>query len=936
MFVFIGLFLIMSTNIYAQNSKQRKKIVEDNNKARLVKMQKEFQHKRQKMIRIAKEKGWETTKKIDENTTAILDRIVDGKPTYTALFSNTNNTTGLFNAEAGVSTRVNHLQPGGSLGLDLTGSGITAYVWDGSSARATHQEFVSNGISRVNALEGEIDGFNGAGDLHATHVTGTIIAAGVDPKAKGMATGANAIGYNFENDAAEAIGETLNGMLLSNHSYGTVGRVPLKVCTNGYSYYFGLISGCFTEEVIYPNIIDDYRYGSYSSLSREWDEIMYNAPNYLMVISAGNDGLARERNDLIVFKNGLPDLATSLIQREVLRYSPVGGYNGYDKLIDRQTAKNNLVVANAQDANIDASGNLISVSINNTSSQGPTDDFRIKPDITGNGTNVFSTAATSDDAYATLTGTSMSSPNVTGALMLLQEHYKNLNNSYMKAATLKGLALHTADDMNSEGPDAVSGWGLLNAKNAAEVISNNEGITKIQELTLSSGQTYTFDIVASGKEPLMASISWTDLPGTVNNGLNSSQAALINDLDIRISKDENTYFPYKLTAPHAYLREDNAVDPYERIDISNPSGRYTVTITHKGNLETGTQNYSLIISGLANPNCIATTPTNISINNITSTDATINWASSEAEEYNIRYRDTATSNWSEFTTNENTASLNGLSSATTYEVQLNSKCTYNGKSSSYSSPISFTTSSQELVNGGTYRILNKNAQDYLDANGGTQVGANLHLWEYADVPQQKITATYDPNKKTYTFIAKGNGNYALDLSGGTGYSGANIKRWHINGHQAQDWILEPTSDGYYYVISKLKGSNGEKLYLEVNNAGTNNGANIVVKSFTGNPAQEWKFIPISSTATKTINTVTNSTNIELSLFPNPVKDYLNVQTDYTQRSNFRILNVLGQTFKSGKINNTPSPINVSNLQEGIYLFEITNGQKRTVKKFIKR
>lgn len=32
----------------------------------------------------------------------------------------------------------------------------------------------------------------------------------------------------------------------------------------------------------------------------------------------------------------------------------------------------------------------------------------------------------------------------------------------MKAATLKGLACHTADDAGTVGPD--HGWGLLNAK----------------------------------------------------------------------------------------------------------------------------------------------------------------------------------------------------------------------------------------------------------------------------------------------------------------------------------------------------------------------------------------------------------------------------------------------------------------------------------------
>ena len=40
----------------------------------------------------------------------------------------------------------------------------------------------------------------------------------------------------------------------------------------------------------------------------------------------------------------------------------------------------------------------------------------------------------------------------------------------------------------------------------------------------------------------------------------------------------------------------NNVDNYERVDIPNPSGTYTITVTHKGALLGGSQNYSLIVT----------------------------------------------------------------------------------------------------------------------------------------------------------------------------------------------------------------------------------------------------------------------------------------------------------------------------------------------------
>ena len=58
---------------------------------------------------------------------------------------------------------------------------------------------------------------------------------------------------------------------------------------------------------------------------------------------------------------------------------------------------------NASNPVIDAYGNLISLAINSSSSQGPTDDFRVKPDI-GWWTD-FATDE-SDSSYGTKSGTS--------------------------------------------------------------------------------------------------------------------------------------------------------------------------------------------------------------------------------------------------------------------------------------------------------------------------------------------------------------------------------------------------------------------------------------------------------------------------------------------------------------------------------------------------
>ncbi|MCB4798389.1 S8 family serine peptidase [Neotamlana laminarinivorans] len=579
-----------------------------------------------------------------------LQRIVDGKPIYYSTF----------NVTAAVSTRTNHLQTGGSLGLNLMGQNMIAYVWDGGVANIAHQEYDGSGGNNRFSIGDGTSSLN----FHAEHVTGTIIASGYVANAEGMAPQASAIGSDWNDDKAEATSATSNGMLLSNHSYGYAFRNQ-----------FGQVQ------------LPQYFFGGYIDESRDWDEIMFNAPNYLMVVAAGNDG----EDDTAV-------------------NNPTGG-SGWDKLTGHSTSKNNLVVANAQDANIDSNGNLISVTINSSSSEGPTDDMRIKPDITGNGTGLYSTFnfASYDstygtnyadgnitDDYASITGTSMASPNVTGSLLLLQQHYNNLNGSFMKAATLKGLALHTADDAGASGPDAVYGWGLLNAKTAAEVISAKDTGSKIQELTLTSGQTYSITVDSDGVSPLLASISWTDRAGTAVTSVNSTTPVLVNDLDIRVTQGSNTYLPYMLTGPTSNNQQDNTVDPYERVDVVGATGTYTITVTHKGSLTGGSQNYSLIISGLSSTPvvCNATVPTAINTTNVIDTEAFISWDPVPGATYDVRYRIVGTTSWTTIAVNGASTTLTGLTALTDYEVQVRSNCT--SGSSAYSSSVSFSTTEMQL------------------------------------------------------------------------------------------------------------------------------------------------------------------------------------------------------------------------------------------------
>jgi hypothetical protein len=630
-------FIGFTYQAQAQNKTEVEQIRSKYDLVKLEKMKQTFQKtasaEKQQAIQIAQQRGWKTKFTTKDGRLVELQRVVDGKPIYYTTF----------NAAAAKSTRADHLNSGGSLGLNLDGQGMTAHVWDGGLARTTHQEYDgAGGNNRFSIGDGTT-----AKHYHAAHVAGTIISSGVKASAKGMAPQAKAVGYDWSNDKTEATSAAANGMIISNHSYGYAARNQQ-----------GQVQ------------IPQHYFGGYIAESRAWDEILFNAPHYLMVVAAGNDG-----------------------QDDTANTNPTGG-SGFDKLTGHSTSKNNLVVAAANDASVNADGTLASAAtIANFSSEGPTDDMRIKPDISGNGVSVYSTYDSSDTAYNSISGTSMASPNVTGTLVLVQQHYKNLNSgSFMKAATLKGLALHTADDAGVSGPDAIFGWGLLNAKAAAQAITNKGNKAKIEELTLTSGQTYTITVDSDGTSPLLASISWTDRAGTANTTVNSTTPVLVNDLDIRVSKSGTTHMPYELTGPTTNAKRDNNVDPYERVDVANASGTYTITVTHKGSLTGGSQKYSLIVTGITGTPvaCNATVPTGVATTGVSASAATVNWSAVSGATYDVRYKATSASSWTTSAVSTTTKALSGLTASTQYEVQVRSKCS--SGNSAYSASKNFTTS----------------------------------------------------------------------------------------------------------------------------------------------------------------------------------------------------------------------------------------------------
>ena len=536
------------------------------------------------VLSLARQKGWPLTLRNKKGNLAYL-RGINGRglPVY---ISTTDNII------SAATIRTNQLWAGGSTGLNLSGSPASMAgkiaVWDEGLVRPTHVELTG----RVTQVDNAV-----ALSDHSTHVAGTLIAAGVNPLAKGMSYGAQKLlAYDFNNDISEMMAAAPN-LLVSNHSYATIAGWYFDGDQNRWEFFGD------------PGDTVDIRFGQYDAETQLWDSIAYNAPDYLIVKAAGNN--RGETGPAVGATYYRMDNSGNFFNAGA-RPANLSSNAGYNIIATYGCAKNILTVG--------AVGPIpggytqpSDVVLTDFSSWGPTGDGRIKPDVVADGLNVLSSVSSADNAYDILSGTSMASPASAGSSFLLQEEYSKLNNgAFMRAATLKGLLIHTADEAGpSPGPDYQYGWGLINMQKAVSVITSNNTDQLLQENLLTQG-THDIDnipVIASGKTVLTATISWTDPPGTLAPvvGANFADVSpkLVNDLDMRITDNTSgaSYKPWILNPhnrPAAAATGDNTLDNVEKIEVDSliPGRAYTIQVSHKGILARGSQAYTLLVSGV--------------------------------------------------------------------------------------------------------------------------------------------------------------------------------------------------------------------------------------------------------------------------------------------------------------------------------------------------
>ncbi len=539
--------------------------------------------------KIAREKGWPIRVETPNGSVReIADLDESGNPVYFITH----------NANAAVSTAANIVQVSP---YSLSGLNMILGQWDGGSSRSTHQEFGG----RVSVKDGT------AAIDHATHVGGTMIAAGITAAAKGMAPSARIDSYDWTSDktemtaAAAATATDTNRILISNHSYGYVAGWVYVNGGSPYRVYEWYGNGTTTNSA-------ESDFGMYNTYAKDSDALAFSSPYYLMFRSAGNDRWDNPSDGQAV---GLSANATSVVTYD-RSIHPAGDNSyrgGYETISYDALAKNVITIGSVSDAVSGTNRSAAMANLSSFSSTGPTDDGRIKPDVVANGEDLYSTLSGSDTSYGSMTGTSMSGPNAAGsAALVAQQHLLSFNKA-MRSSTLKGLLIHTADDRGNPGPDYQYGWGLINVRAAVDLIQDqktNPAKLRLVEGTVdATNKTVTHRFLWDGTNPIRITLAWIDPAGTAVTTADSRTPRLVNNLDLKLIRpDGGTNLPYVMPFVGNWTQASmssnaitgtNNVDNVEQVYLATPSGAgtYQAVVSYQGSLSNSLQAYSLLVSG---------------------------------------------------------------------------------------------------------------------------------------------------------------------------------------------------------------------------------------------------------------------------------------------------------------------------------------------------
>ncbi|WP_088346490.1 MULTISPECIES: S8 family serine peptidase [Rhodomicrobium] len=471
--------------------------------------------------------------------------------------------------------------------LRQTGEGEIIAIAD-SGLDDSHPDFRPARIVKLiaRARPGDTTDFHG----HGTHVAGSALGEGMasEGEIRGTAPAARLVFQSIMDASGRLTGlpADLGDMFEEAYQHGA------RIHNNSW--------GADTESL-------------YTFNSVEVDEFVWEHRDMLVVIAAGNNGVASNRFYSAVgfvdwLSIGSPATAKNALTVGASRSDRKAGgfstrsYGGVwtDRFPDPPIAAEPV------------SGDPEAIA--GFSGRGPCDDWRIKPDLVAPGTDVLSTRSAiapdrsywgpynSNPKYGYMGGTSMATPLVSGCAALVRQYYVKERGVLPSAALLKATLINGTVRLTSESaladhpkiPNVHQGFGRIHMPGSIP----NPGRPKLRlafvdgwqdaaQRFMRTGDRFGYRFQLAAGEELRVCLSWIDPPG---RGVQNLLALIVEHPETRKKWIGNADRPNPL----------GPFDPNNNVQIVRldqpPPGDYIVQVFARNLLRVG-QDFALVVTG---------------------------------------------------------------------------------------------------------------------------------------------------------------------------------------------------------------------------------------------------------------------------------------------------------------------------------------------------
>jgi Metallo-peptidase family M12B Reprolysin-like/Secretion system C-terminal sorting domain/Bacterial pre-peptidase C-terminal domain/Fibronectin type III domain len=381
---------------------------------------------------------------------------------------------------------------------------------------------------------------------------------------------------------------------------------------------------------------------------------------------------------------------------------------------------------------------------------------------------------------------------------------------------------------------------------------------------------------------------------TVTWNVNNTTSAPVScaNVNILISSDGGNTF--------SMLLANTPNDGSQSVSVPNTPGTTNrIKVEAVGNIFFDISNTNFTIGAAA----ACGDATGLNTTAITTNSATVNWSAvASAISYDVDYKAASSGTWISAATNTTSLSVNlsGLSASTLYDWRVRADCS--GGSGNYVQ-AQFTTTATGGACPGTYHI---------ESNGTTGTANPIPM--NTDI---KGTLGFSGDNDYYSFVAAAGSitislttlpaNYQLALLNSAGTT----LQSSTNNGTANESITRTVTAGTYFV----------RVYPR------NNGAWNATSCYT---------LRVNGSAGRTTEGRWITSNNNISLFPNPAKNTLNVSLeDLQSTATLQVFDIMGKMVMQQQTSRNVTQLNVSKLPSGVYMLNIKEESSVRSVKFVK-